>query len=87
MIATIREVMTQDEIRESLGLPALQEEEVVDDSYDFAKVGMIDGEPVFSTIEEAEAHAKTKGCEGYHEHELEGETVIWLVKGIQRQLK
>ena len=79
--ATIREVMTQDEIRDSLGLPALEEnEEVVDDKYDFAKVGMIDGEPVFSTIEEAEAHAKTKGCEGYHEHELEGETVYMACK-------
>ena len=78
---TIREVMTQDEIRDSLGLPALEEnEEVVDDKYDFAKVGIIDGEPVFSTIEEAEAHAKTKGCEGYHEHELEGETVYMACK-------
>ena len=31
---------------------------------------MIDGQPVFTTIEEAEAHAKTLGCEGYHEHGL-----------------
>jgi len=79
---TVREVMTQDEIRESLGLPPLgdddktQEEEIA-----FARVGMIDGQPVFSTIEEAEAHAKTIGCEGYHEHELEGETVYMACTG------
>jgi len=70
---TIREVMTQDEIREDIGLKPLEEdEEVVRD--EFSKVGMIDGKPVFSTIEEAEAHAKTLGCEGYHKHEYEGKT-------------
>ena len=52
---TIREVMTTDEIREELGLEPLGDEETVD----FSKVGMVDGKPVFSTIEEAEAHAKT----------------------------
>ena len=36
---------------------------------------------MFSTIEEAQAHAKTKGCEGYHEHELEGETVYMACTG------
>ena len=40
-----------------------------------AKVGDIDGMPVFDTIEEAEAAAKEMGCEGYHEHELNGEIV------------
>ena len=65
---TIREVMTTDEIREELGLEPLGDEETVD----FSKVGMVDGKPVFSTIEEAEAHAKTLGCEGYHEHDLDG---------------
>jgi hypothetical protein len=68
---TIREVMTQDEIREELGLEPLGDQEVVsDETIDFSKVGMVDGKPVFSTIEEAEAHAKTLGCEGYHEHDL-----------------
>jgi|TARA_R110001592_G_scaffold40302_6_gene132334 hypothetical protein len=72
---TIREVMTQDEIREELGLEPLGDEEVVsDETIDFSKVGMVDGKPVFSTIEEAEAHAKTLGCEGYHEHNLDGTT-------------
>mgnify|MGYP003132390955 CR=1 FL=1 len=71
--ATIRDVMTQDEIREELGLPPLNDQEVVRDEY--SKVGMIDGKPVFSTIEEAEEHSKTLGCKGYHEHEYEGKTV------------
>jgi hypothetical protein len=71
---TVREVMTQDEIREDLGLPPLGEEESVDETLDFSKVGMIDGKPVFSTIEEAEAHSKILGCSGYHEHEHEGAT-------------
>ena len=79
---TIREVMTQDEIREELGLEPLGgDEEVVDETLDFSKVGMIDGQPVFSTIEEAEAHAKTKGCSGYHEHEYEGKTVYMACEG------
>ena len=77
--ATIRDVMTQDEIREDIGLEPLEkDEEVVRD--EFSKVGMIDGKPVFSTIEEAEAHAKTLGCEGYHEHEYEGKTSYMACK-------
>ena len=69
---TLREVMTQDEIREELGLEPLGDEDTVEQEVKFSKLGMIDGKPVFSTIEEAEAHAKTLGCEGYHEHEYEG---------------
>jgi hypothetical protein len=78
---TVREVMTTDEIREELGLEPLGEENTVEQDVKLSKVGMIDGEPVFSTIEEAEKHAKTKGCEGYHEHELEGETVYMACDG------
>ena len=78
---TLREVMTQDEIREELGLQPLGDESTVEQEVKFSKVGMIDGEPVFSTIEEAEAHAKTKGCKGYHEHELEGKTVYMACEG------
>ena len=78
---TVREVMTQDEIRESLGLPPLNEdEEVVEEKEEFSKVGMVDGKPVFSSIEEAEAHAKSLGCEGYHEHEYEGKTAYMACK-------
>jgi hypothetical protein len=74
--------MTQDEIREDIGLPPLDEDEsTVEQDVKFSKVGMIDGQPVFSTIEEAEEHAKTKGCKGYHEHELEGETVYMACEG------
>jgi len=75
---TIREVMTQDEIREEIGLPPLDVEE---ETLDFAKVGMIDGKPVFDTIEEALASAKSLGCEGYHEHDYEGKTVYMACEG------
>jgi hypothetical protein len=78
---TIREVMTQDEIREDIGLAPLDVEEVVVDKEEFSKVGMIDGKPVFSTIEEAEAHAKTLGCEGYHTHDYEGKVSYMACKG------
>ena len=78
---TIREVMTQDEIREEIGLAPLNEEESVEIKEEFAKVGMIDGKPVYDTIEEALASAKTLGCEGYHEHELEGKTVYMACEG------
>ena len=73
---TIREVMTTDEVRESLGLEPLGDENTVEQDVKFSKVGMIDGEPVFSTIEEAEEHAKTIGCEGYHKHEHEEATEL-----------
>ena len=79
---TIREVMTTDEIREELGLEPLGGEATVEQELNLSKVGMIDGQPVFSTIAEAEAQAKIKGCEGYHEHTLEstGETVYMACK-------
>jgi hypothetical protein len=76
---TIREVMTQDEIRDSLGLPALEEdEEVVDEKIGLSKVGSMitDGKelPLYETIEEAEAEAERIGCKGYHEHTQDGKT-------------
>ena len=76
---TIREVMTQDEIREEIGLPPL--DLVEEETLDFAKVGMIDGKPVFDTIEEALASAKSLGCEGYHTHDYEGKTVYMACEG------
>lgn len=66
-------VMTQDEIREELGLEPLEED--VEIREDLAAVANIDGNPVFETIEEALAEARIIGCEGYHEHEYEGRTV------------
>ena len=69
-------VMTQDEIREELGLPPLNEEVVVKE--DMAKVGSMitDGLelPLFETKEEAEAEAKKLGCSGSHEHTQDGKT-------------
>ena len=73
----LKGVMTEAEIRDELGLEPLD----VEVREDFSKVGMIDGKPVFSTIEEAVAHAKTLGCEGYHEHELDGRTAYMACEG------
>tara|TARA_R100001443_G_scaffold43633_1_gene56685 strand:+ start:26 stop:2029 length:2004 start_codon:yes stop_codon:yes gene_type:complete len=78
---TIREVMTTDEIREELGLEPLDGDDTVEQDVKLSKMGMIDGQPVFSTIEEAEAYAKTIGCSGYHEHEYEGRTAYMACEG------
>ena len=72
----LKSVMQQDEIREELGLPPLNEK--VEVNQELAKVGSMitDGVelPLFETIEEAEAEAKRIGCEGYHEHTQDGNT-------------
>jgi hypothetical protein len=84
-IEDMKAVMTQDEIREELGLaPELEKEEVVEE--DLAKVGMIDGKPVFDTIEEAEKQAEKIGCSGYHEHEYEGKTVYMACESHDEML-
>ena len=74
-------VLTSDEIREEMGYAPLDVD--VDVREDFSKVGMIDGKPVFDTIEEALASAKTLGCEGYHTHDYEGKTVYMACEGHQ----
>ena len=74
-------VLTSDEIREEMGYAPLDVD--VEVREDFAKVGMIDGKPVFDTIDEALASAKTLGCEGYHEHDYEGKTVYMACEGHQ----
>jgi hypothetical protein len=76
---TIREVMTQDEIREDIGLAPLdQNEATVEQEVKMAKVGSMvtDGIefPLYDTIEEAEAKAKEMGCSGSHEHTQDGKT-------------
>ena len=72
----LKAVMTQDEIREELGLPPLNEEVEVKEN--FAKVGSMitDGVelPLFETKEEAEAEAKKIGCSGSHSHSQDGKT-------------
>jgi len=76
-VEDMKSVMTQDEIREELGLPPLEAGENVEED-DFAKVGSMvtDGVelPLFDTIEEAEAEAERLGCTGYHEHSQDGKT-------------
>ena len=70
----MKEVMTQDEIREMMGLAPLENTEVVAEE-EFEKVADIDGMPVYNTIEEAIDKARELGCDGYHEHEYNGKTV------------
>ena len=72
----LKAVMTEDEIREELGLEPLD----IEVREELSEIGMIDGQPVFSTIAEAEAHAKTLGCEGYHPHQYEGRTAYMACK-------
>tara|TARA_R110002020_G_scaffold181285_1_gene376062 strand:+ start:2484 stop:4520 length:2037 start_codon:yes stop_codon:yes gene_type:complete len=72
-------VMTQDEIREELGLAPLDTDVEVKEN--LAEIGNIDGQPVFSSIEEAEAYAKQIGCKGYHTHEYEGKTAYMACTG------
>ncbi len=45
-------------------------------SQDLAKI-VRDDKPLFDTIEEAESVAKQIGCEGYHEHDIDGQ--IWYM--------
>ena len=72
-VEDMRNVMTKEEIREKLGLEPLEQENL--ESEKLAKVGDIDGMPVYSTVEEALIKAKELGCDGFHEHELNGEKV------------
>ena len=71
----LKAVMTEDEIREELGLKPLADVEVRED---FAKVGSMvtDGKelPLFETKEEAEEEAERLGCSGSHEHSQDGKT-------------
>ena len=73
---TLKDVMTQDELRGELGLEPLTDEETANE--EFAKVGSMitDGVemPLYDTIEEAEAEAERIGCKGYHEHTQDGKT-------------
>ena len=73
----LKGIMTEEELRAEMGLAPLD----VEVREDFSKVGMVDGKPVFSTIEEAEAHSKTLGCVGYHEHDLDGTTGYMACEG------
>jgi len=73
-VEDMKEVMTQDEIREELGLAPLENDEVTADEDDFEKVGEIDNMPLYETIEEALQEAERLGCKGYHEHTQDGKT-------------
>ena len=70
----LKAVMTEDEIRNELGLEPLD----IEVREDLSKVGSMitDGVelPLFDTIAEAEAEAEKIGCKGYHEHTQDGKT-------------
>jgi len=57
----------------------VQDKETIEEEtgVEMAQLKEIDGETVYKTQEEAEAVAKEKGCEGYHEHEEDG--IIWFM--------
>jgi hypothetical protein len=44
----------------------------------FGLMGYIDGEPIFSTQQEAEAHAVNKGCVGSHEHRDSDGNLVYM---------
>ena len=68
----LKGVMTQDEIRDELGLEPL--DLVIRE--DFSKVGSMitDGKelPLYDTVEEAETEAQRMGCKGHHIHTMDG---------------
>ena len=54
-------------------------DEFVNQKQGFMMIGMIDGEPVFSTPEEAEQYGYNEhGCSGYHEHTDEDGNVVYM---------
>jgi len=59
-------------------IDVLETKEVIEEEtgYEMSKVNlkMIDGVEAYKTIEEAEEKALEEGCEGHHEHEMDGET-------------
>lgn len=48
------------------------------DKAGFSILDTIDGEPVYSTIEEALIRAEYLGCEGYHEHKVTNDTTGYM---------
>lgn len=50
-------------------------ERTINKAEERAKVDEVDGKPVFDSPQGALDHAEKIGCEGFHEHDLEGKTV------------
>jgi len=54
-------------------------DEFVDKKQDFTMIGFIDGEPVFTTPEEAELYGETEhGCSGHHSHTDEDGNTVYM---------
>ena len=80
----LKGVMTEDEIRDELGLEPLD----VEVREDFAKVGTMitDGVelPLYETVDEAEAEAAKMGCKGHHEHKQDGKTYYMPCENLEQ---
>ena len=54
--------------------PTLQDEEEIEEETGVKMARQISGQVAYDTIEEAESMAEQMGCEGHHEHEIDGVT-------------
>ena len=74
-----------EDVIDSLGTIGIQfmcpclDEFVQTKGQDFTMIGFIDGEPVFTTPEEAELYGETQhGCSGHHTHEDEDGNTVYM---------
>ena len=74
-----------EDVIDSLGTIGIQfmcpclDEFVQTKGQDFTMIGFIDGEPVFTTPEEAELYGETQhGCSGHHAHEDEDGNTVYM---------
>jgi hypothetical protein len=69
---------------------SVQDKEDIEEEtgYEFrVDLKMIDGKKAYETKEEAIEKAKEMGCEGYHEHEVEGDTYYMPCENHDQELK
>ena len=69
---------------------SVQDKEDIEEEtgYEFkVELKMIDGKKAYETKEEAIEKAKEMGCEGYHEHEVEGDTYYMPCENHDQELK
>ena len=58
--------------------PVLMNEDCGCLKQEFDLMGFIDGQPVFSTPEEATLYGESQGCEGYHEHTMDDGKTVYM---------
>jgi hypothetical protein len=66
--------------KEEQSKEGLSDEEMIENKIEAVMdlVEYIDGLPVYTTIEEAEQVAEEIGCEGYHEHIMEDDIILYM---------